>query len=108
MTSPKTSLRTTIEVHLPEGTALYKKRNSLTPEHRQKISTALSGVPKPEGFGARVSATLSGRPLSDDHRQRISLAKKGIVPSEETRRRMSEAQTRRKAREATERLTRGQ
>ena len=82
-----------------------------SPETRKKISEALKGRPKPEGFGEAVSRANKGKPrgphsaqqrarMSEAHRgkkhseetkRKISEATKGRVVSDETRRRMSEA-----------------
>jgi hypothetical protein len=41
-----------------------KKYGPMSVCHRRKISKALTGIPKPEGFGAAVSRRQIGRPLS--------------------------------------------
>lgn len=50
-----------------------KKLNwSPSKRHREQISEALSGKPKPTGHGEKVSAALKGRPKSDQHRKHLS------------------------------------
>lgn len=53
-------------------------------QHSDKISghvgtTKCKGVPKPKGFGKKVSGRLKGKPKSDVHRQHISDAKTGVT-----------------------------
>jgi len=62
-------------------------------ENRRKQSFTLSDLPKPAGFGKRVSEAQKGRKHSDEVRAKMSAAKKGRPGpkhSEETKRRMSE------------------
>jgi hypothetical protein len=52
------------------------------PEHSVKMkgrkgSTVLKGVPKPAGFGTKISTALSGKSKSELHKINLSLSKKG-------------------------------
>ncbi len=46
-------------------------------EHKQKVSNALRGKKKPEGFGDKVKAALTGRKMTEEQRKKMSLAKTG-------------------------------
>jgi group I intron endonuclease len=62
-------------------------------KNRKKQSFTLSGLPKPVGFGERLSKALVGRVMSLESRAKMSAAKKGRPGhkhSEETKRMMSE------------------
>ena len=47
-----------------------------SPETLHKMSVALQGKKKPEGFGDKISKTLKGRPKSIEQRKRLSEAKR--------------------------------
>ncbi len=52
-----------------------------TLETRQKMSQSRLGVPKPNGFGKKISKAHEGRAFSKETRQRMSQARKGWKPS---------------------------
>lgn len=79
----------------------------LTEEHKQKVSAALKGKKKPEGFGKKISIALTGKKLSEEHKAACSashlgkklsedhkkaqgLGRRGKPISEETKRKLSE------------------
>lgn len=45
---------------------------SLSQEHKEKLSIAQKGIPKPDGFGAKVAATLKGKPRSQETKDKLS------------------------------------
>lgn len=74
-----------------------------TEESKHKMSAALKGKPKPEGFGEKVSAWKTGRPNpaqsaalkgrhhSPEHCEKIRISHLGQIPSAETRAKQSAA-----------------
>lgn len=76
------------------GEALVRMSKSLTgrnlsEDHRNKISSALTGVSRPEDVKAKISLSKSGETKSKEHRNKISNALSGRKLSEETKVRMS-------------------
>ena len=72
-----------------------KKGSTLTQEHRDKLRLAHLGKPspKPDGFGARVSAglkALNSSMTKDEYEKRYSTIRSGIPHSQETRKLQSE------------------
>lgn len=51
-------------------------------------------APKPEGFGAKISAATTGKKISIEHREKISKAKRGQTFSPEVLQRKKEAMNR--------------
>lgn len=54
-----------------------------TPEQRARISEALKGKKKPEGFGEKVSRGLAGRKLTEEHKEKVRAAQIGRKLSSE-------------------------
>jgi hypothetical protein len=48
-------------------------------ETKAKLKTILTGKPKPDGHGTKVSNALKGKPKSPEHRRKLSEANKGKV-----------------------------
>jgi len=61
-----------------------------TEDTKRHVSSLLTGVPKPEGFGAQVSEALTGRAKSFEHRCRISAALLGRKQTHESNLKRSE------------------
>lgn len=57
----------------------------LSEEHKRKVSKALKGKKKPEGFGEKISIALTGKQLSEEHKAACSTAHLGKKLSEEHR-----------------------
>jgi hypothetical protein len=78
-----------------------------TEEAKAKISAAHKGRRKPRNqplspeHRARISAALTGRTLSDAHRAALAAAQRGKTASAQTRARMSASQRRRRALEGS-------
>lgn len=86
------------------------KGRKVTKAAREALSAALTGRPKPPGFGKKIAEANRRRPVTKATRAKISAARRGAVASEETREKLSQAgrgrpvskETRRKLSEAME------
>jgi hypothetical protein len=82
------------KMHLSE----INKGKSLSQEHKEKLSESQKGKRKPDGFGAKVAASLRGKPRSQETKDKLS---RYYAALRESKRLLADASIRSKSKELT-------